>query len=189
MNTVVLPWPPKELSPNARLHHMALHRVKKAYRTACWLQARKAGMSAATLLGAEEAEVHLVFYPPDKRNRDADNMLASMKAGLDGLADARAQLLELLVLGVDGETDAFRGFGGGAVEYAHLGQAHTVFARWQTSRAYSAVHRLSIPIRLCVSLATSSGSIDHLPSQSIFLVRTASLYQPISTQPAMFDVC
>lgn len=88
MNTVVLPWPPKELSPNARLHHMALHRVKKAYRTACWLQARKAGMSAATLLGAEEAEVHLVFYPPDKRNRDADNMLASMKAGLDGLADA-----------------------------------------------------------------------------------------------------
>lgn len=88
MNTVVLPWPPKELSPNARLHHMALHRAKKAYRTACWLQARKAGMSAATLLGAEEAEVHLVFYPPDKRNRDADNMLASMKAGLDGLADA-----------------------------------------------------------------------------------------------------
>ena len=88
MNTVVLPWPPKELSPNARLHHMALHRAKKAYRTACWLQARKAGMSAATLLGAEEADVHLVFYPPDKRNRDADNMLASMKAGLDGLADA-----------------------------------------------------------------------------------------------------
>ena len=85
MNTVVLPWPPKELSPNARLHHMALHRAKKAYRTACWLQARKAGMSAATLLGAEEADVHLVFYPPDKRNRDADNMRASVNA-LDDLA-------------------------------------------------------------------------------------------------------
>jgi crossover junction endodeoxyribonuclease RusA len=88
MNTVVLPWPPKELSPNARLHWAALSRVKKAYRTACWLQARKAGISAETLLGADEADVHLVFYPPDKRNRDADNMLASMKAGLDGLADA-----------------------------------------------------------------------------------------------------
>jgi crossover junction endodeoxyribonuclease RusA len=36
--------------------------------------------------------VGLVFVPPDKRHRDADNMLAAMKAGLDGLAD---------VLGVD----------------------------------------------------------------------------------------
>lgn len=88
MSTVVLPWPPKDLSPNARLHWAALARAKKAYRTACWLHARKAGMSAATLLGAEKAEVHLVFYPPDRRSRDADNMLASMKAGLDGLADA-----------------------------------------------------------------------------------------------------
>lgn len=88
MSTVVLPWPPKELSPNARMHYMALHRAKKAYRTACWLQARKAGMSAATLMGADEAEVHLIFYPPDRRNRDMDNMIASMKAGLDGLADA-----------------------------------------------------------------------------------------------------
>lgn len=88
MSKVVFPWPPRELSPNARLHWAALARAKKAYRTACWLAARSAGMSAATLLGAERAEVHLMFYPPDKRARDADNMLASMKAGLDGLADA-----------------------------------------------------------------------------------------------------
>lgn len=38
--------------------------------------------------GAPKNEVHLVFVPPDRRNRDADNMLASMKAGLDGMADA-----------------------------------------------------------------------------------------------------
>jgi crossover junction endodeoxyribonuclease RusA len=62
--------------------------MKKKYRTACWVLARNAGMSSATLLGADRAEVHLVFYPPDRRNRDDDNMLASMKAGLDGLADA-----------------------------------------------------------------------------------------------------
>lgn len=88
MTTVTLPWPPKELSPNARMHYMALHRAKKAYRTACWMLARKAGMSAVTLMGADQADVHLAFYPPDRRLRDADNMLASMKAGLDGLADA-----------------------------------------------------------------------------------------------------
>jgi crossover junction endodeoxyribonuclease RusA len=28
------------------------------------------------------------FCPPDKRKRDLDNLLARMKAGLDGLADA-----------------------------------------------------------------------------------------------------
>ncbi len=67
---------------------MTLHRAKKQYRTACWIAARKAGMSAATLMGADEAAVHLTFYPPDRRIRDQDNLIASMKSGLDGLADA-----------------------------------------------------------------------------------------------------
>lgn len=88
MNTVVFPWPPKELNPNARMHHMALHRAKKAYRNACWILAKKAGMSADTLGDAKAASVHLAFYRPDKRGRDGDNLIASMKAGLDGLADA-----------------------------------------------------------------------------------------------------
>ena len=37
---------------------------------------------------AEFLNVALVFHPPDKRKRDWDNMIASVKAGLDGLADA-----------------------------------------------------------------------------------------------------
>jgi crossover junction endodeoxyribonuclease RusA len=28
------------------------------------------------------------FYPPDKRKRDLDNMLSSIKAAVDGIADA-----------------------------------------------------------------------------------------------------
>ena len=32
--------------------------------------------------------IEITFYPPDRRHRDADNMVASIKAGLDGLADA-----------------------------------------------------------------------------------------------------
>jgi len=31
--------------------------------------------------------ITVTFYPPDKRHRDADNMVASIKAGLDGVAD------------------------------------------------------------------------------------------------------
>ena len=58
MNVVFLPWPPKELSPNASIHWAKKAKFKKA------------------------------FYPPDKRHRDADNMVAAIKSGLDGLADA-----------------------------------------------------------------------------------------------------
>lgn len=34
--SVTLPWPPKELSPNARVHHKAKARVAKAYRETAW---------------------------------------------------------------------------------------------------------------------------------------------------------
>jgi crossover junction endodeoxyribonuclease RusA len=86
---LVLPWPPKELSPNARLHHMALARVKKRFRVACGLQAMAQG---ARRLQAENLALRVVFVPPDRRARDVDNCVAAMKAGFDGLAD---------VLGVD----------------------------------------------------------------------------------------
>lgn len=88
MTTVTLPWPPKELNPNQNPHWAVKARMTKKYRTLSWIHARRAGMSAATLMGAEEADVHLDFYPPDRHHRDRDNMVASMKAGLDGLADA-----------------------------------------------------------------------------------------------------
>jgi crossover junction endodeoxyribonuclease RusA len=32
--------------------------------------------------------VTLKIYPPDKRRRDWDNIVASLKSGLDGIADA-----------------------------------------------------------------------------------------------------
>ena len=35
-NTVILPWPPKELSPNAALHWAKKSKVKKVYRQTCW---------------------------------------------------------------------------------------------------------------------------------------------------------
>lgn len=83
---VTLPWPPKELSPNARQHYMAHARAKKKYREACRVLALAAGVKA--LAGIERLHVELTFYPPDRRLRDQDNMLAAMKSGLDGLADA-----------------------------------------------------------------------------------------------------
>ena len=91
MNTLqlTLPWPPADLSPNARQHWSKLARAKKAYRAACAWTAKEQG---AKRIEAERLHVSLVFYPPSRRAFDLDNMLARMKSGLDGLAD---------VLGVD----------------------------------------------------------------------------------------
>lgn len=86
MIELYLPWPPKELSPNARLHFMKVARVKKSYRSTCRVLALAVGAKALAPLG--RLHVELTFYPPDRRHRDQDNMLAAMKSGLDGLADA-----------------------------------------------------------------------------------------------------
>lgn len=39
-------------------------------------------------LGGEDLHLTLEFVPPDRRSYDRDNLVARMKSGLDGLADA-----------------------------------------------------------------------------------------------------
>ncbi len=80
-----LPWPAKELSPNSRVHWAQLGAKKAAYRHDCYTIARGDGILKCS---AKKAHLTITFYPPDKRGRDLDNMLASIKSGLDGLADA-----------------------------------------------------------------------------------------------------
>lgn len=89
MLKLTLPWPPKELSPNARIHWTKLAKAKKAYRAACAWTAIEQG---ARRLQADKLHLVLTFYAPNRRAFDLDNALARMKSGLDGLAD---------VLGVD----------------------------------------------------------------------------------------
>jgi len=84
-NQVCLPWPPKELSPNSTLHWAKKAKFKKMYREACWVLTLEAKLK---VVGLGKIPIEVTFYPPDKRHRDADNMVASIKAGLDGLADA-----------------------------------------------------------------------------------------------------
>jgi crossover junction endodeoxyribonuclease RusA len=84
---VELPWPPKELSPNARHHWATAAKAKKGYRSRC--KTLGEGQALASVKNSSDRVlVHLTFFPPDKRSRDWDNMIASMKSGLDGLADA-----------------------------------------------------------------------------------------------------
>lgn len=83
-STVILPWPPKELSPNARLHWRVLALAKKAYRAACAQEAKAQGIGP---MQANGLHVSLVFVPPNRRAFDLDGLLSRMKSGLDGLAD------------------------------------------------------------------------------------------------------
>ena len=83
MNTVTLGWPPRECSPNWRGHWAKKAKAAKAYKLACWALAKEAKVTAPA-----EGQIRLIieFIPPDRRHRDMDNMLASVKAGIDGLA-------------------------------------------------------------------------------------------------------
>lgn len=83
---VTLPWPPSVLSPNARPAHWSVKaRAAKAYRAACKSLAEAHGMAAPE---SQKIALWLEFVPPNRRPRDDDNLVASFKAGRDGLADA-----------------------------------------------------------------------------------------------------
>ena len=82
---IELGWPAKQLSPNARVHHMVKHRYAKAAKIeAGW--ATKAALPRD--FGGDRFDVHIRAYPPVNRNRDADNLIASLKPHLDGIAGA-----------------------------------------------------------------------------------------------------
>ena len=84
---LTLPWPDRTLHPNARVHWVKLWHAKKAARADAYMLAMQAGAKGVTL---PEGRLHLWidFYPPDRRRRDDDGLLASMKAARDGIADA-----------------------------------------------------------------------------------------------------
>lgn len=82
---VTLPWPHKDLSPNTR--------KDRRYTTATRARAKYDAFYACVEIGAKNlrwpaAHVDLTFCPPDRRRRDLDNMLASNKSALDGIAAA-----------------------------------------------------------------------------------------------------
>ena len=85
MNAVTFPWPHKDLSPNSRGHWSKKSRAAKNYRLDCFYLSKEAKVIADW---DGPVHLHIAFFPPDRRHRDVDNMLASIKSGLDGLAEA-----------------------------------------------------------------------------------------------------
>lgn len=82
---ISLPWPDKVLSPNARVHWARKSKAAKAARTAAMWAVRAVMTESPRWAGVS---VSMLFCPPDKRRRDRDNLIASMKSAMDGVADA-----------------------------------------------------------------------------------------------------
>jgi crossover junction endodeoxyribonuclease RusA len=82
-------WPDKDLSPNARKDYRQKAKlVSIARQLACVLTIGEREWWHAHVSPDSPLETRLIFYPPDKRKRDIDNLLASMKSSLDGIFDA-----------------------------------------------------------------------------------------------------
>jgi len=93
---IILPWPDKRLSPNARVHWAQKAKAAKLAREiAHWEALNAFGImrtqdpdKIAALKAAERIGLFLDFYPKDRRRRDDDNLLSMFKPYRDGLADA-----------------------------------------------------------------------------------------------------
>ena len=85
---VVLPLPPREVSPNARVHWAKKARAAKRYKISAELVTEMAIKEQGYPEGLGEFMIHPIFYFPVRRRRDRDNLLASLKSAFDGVAQA-----------------------------------------------------------------------------------------------------
>lgn len=90
MLVIELPFPPAELSPNKRLHWRVKAKHTSGYRLCArmYTSVEIPPIDRGRWPYDGEIPISVTFFPPDKRRRDRDNMLASFKAGFDGIADA-----------------------------------------------------------------------------------------------------
>lgn len=87
---VELPWPHRDLSPNSRKHWSNRASKAKIARRAAFIltKERLAQIHLTIAQESKQLQIGLQFYPKDKRHYDLDNLIARMKASLDGIADA-----------------------------------------------------------------------------------------------------
>jgi len=86
---IVLPPPPRVLSPNSMIASLG-GRFKKAAAAKKYRRLAKEAILAEQIESApwERATVQAAFYRKTKRRRDPDNDNASLKSAYDGIVDA-----------------------------------------------------------------------------------------------------
>lgn len=84
---MVLSWPARACQPNSSVHPHTRSAARRAQRA----QAAAAGLLARDLPADAVLHAELLFVPPDRRRRDLDNLIASMKGALDGVFDEQGR--------------------------------------------------------------------------------------------------
>ena len=86
--SISMPCPSIALSPNGRAHWRDKHIATKASKSYAWGMTKSLmgplGIVPGSWIGP--ISVQLTFHPSVTRDRDLDNMQASQKAALDGIA-------------------------------------------------------------------------------------------------------
>lgn len=93
MNSLVitLPYlPPKECSPNGRYHWAERYRAGIALADDVIALVMESGWSGPTM---RKARLGVTFLFPDRKRRDLDNLMASLKAGIDALTKTMPPVL------------------------------------------------------------------------------------------------
>lgn len=87
---IEFPWDAPPIKPNGGYANRYAHAAKvREVRQTAGLLARSAGIPR----GLDRVRVSLVWYVPDRRKRDADNLVMMLKAVCDGMtADGRKRV-------------------------------------------------------------------------------------------------
>lgn len=78
---LVLPYTRPPLNQNQRLHWAVKAKLTKDIKLTTYIIAQSMRLPQ----GVEFATIELVYYPPDKRRRDEDNLSPTLKACADGI--------------------------------------------------------------------------------------------------------
>ena len=100
-----LAWPPRGLSPNARLNVFSKNNLFQKAKREAYFETRRAmtqaGFTAINPKGGKQLRdggrlnLKLICTPPLLRSRDEDNLIANCKSYFDGIAEA-AQINDTL---------------------------------------------------------------------------------------------
>ena len=85
---IIIPWPNSKLAPNRAngQHWSSTSKARAEAKLEAWTIAKQATKGYVTPAG--QIALQIVFVQPDKRRRDVDGLLSSIKPALDGIAQA-----------------------------------------------------------------------------------------------------
>lgn len=84
---IELPWPSRDLHPNARVHWAKRAKAAKKLRADAANCTLAAGVRRTDPDLPEAIKATITFYPPNRHKHDLDGCLSALKSGIDGIAD------------------------------------------------------------------------------------------------------